>query len=71
MKRLFAVVTFAMIAFFASNNASAAIDKDEWKFEPTVGPAIDLHNWGGTQFDMNFKFGKGDMFNYLFGLDFA
>jgi hypothetical protein len=71
MKRLFAVVAFATVAFLVSNNASAAIDQNEWKFEPTVGPAIDVHNWGGTQFDMNLKLGKGDMFNYLLGLDFA
>lgn len=45
MKRLFAVVAFATVAFLVSNNASAAIDKNDWKFEPTVGPAIDIHNW--------------------------
>lgn len=71
MKRLFAVMTFATVAFLASSNLSAAIDKNDWKFEPTLGPAIDIHNWGGHQFDMNFKIGKGDFFNYLLGLDFV
>jgi len=71
MKKLFAVVAFATVAMLASNSASAAIGKDQWKFESTLGPTIDLHNWGGSQFAMNFKIGKGDFFNYLMGLSFA
>jgi hypothetical protein len=71
MKRLFAVLAFATVAFLASSNASAAIDKNDWKFEPTLGPVIGIHNWGGTQFAMNFKIGKGDFFNYLMGMSFA
>jgi len=71
MKKLFAVFAFAAVAFLASSNLSAAIDKNDWKFEPTLGPVIDIHNWGGTQFAMNFKIGKGDFFNYLMGMSFA
>jgi hypothetical protein len=71
MKKLLAVVAFATVALLVSGNASANVNKNEWKFEPTLGPAIDIHNWGGHQFALNLKIGKGDFFNYLMGFSFA
>lgn len=71
MKRFFAVTILAATALLASSNLSAAISKNDWKFESTLGPTIDMKDWGGHQFTMNFKIGKGDFFNYLMGLSFA
>lgn len=71
MKKLFAVVALATVAMLLSSNASAAISKDDWKFESTLGPTIDMKDWGGHQFTMNEKIGKGDFFSYLLGLSFG
>jgi len=71
MKKLLAVVALATVAILASSEASAAINKNDWKFESTLGPTINMKDWGGHQFSMNFKLGKGDFFNYLMGLSFA
>jgi len=68
MKKLFLVMAVALV----SATASAAISENLWKFEPTLGPVIGIRNWGGTQFGMNFKIGKGgDGFSGLLGMAFA
>ena len=71
MKKLFAVVALATVAMLASSNASAAISKNDWKFESTFGPTIDMKDWGGHQFSLNEKIGKGDFFSYLLGMSFG
>jgi hypothetical protein len=71
MKKLFAVVALATVAMLVSGSASAEISKNEWKFESTLGPTIDVHNWGGHQFSLNEKLGKGDFFSYLLGMSFG
>lgn len=72
MKKLFAIVALATVAMLvAPSDASAAIDKNAWKFESTLGPTIDMKDWGGHQFSLNEKLGKGDFFNYLFGMSFG
>ncbi len=72
MKKLFAVVALATVAMLlTSSNASAAISKDDWKFESTLGPTIDMKDWGGHQFTMNQKLGTGDFFSFLLGMSFG
>ncbi len=70
MKKLFTVALFVCFGIILSSNVNA-YSYDKWKIEPTVGPVIDVHNWGGTQFAMNVKVGKGDMWSGLMGLSFA
>ncbi len=67
MKKLFLVLAAA----FVCTTASAAVSSDDWKFESTLGPVIDIKDWGGTQFGMNFKIGKGDGLSGLFGMAFG
>ena len=67
MKKLLTVFTLV----FISVGANAAISDKDWKFEPTVGPNIGLKDWGGHQFAMNLKLGKGDMLSGLMGFAFA
>lgn len=68
MKKIFLAVSAALIC----SSASAAINSNDWKLESTLGPVIGIRNWGGTQFGMNFKIGKGgDGLSGLFGMAFA
>ena len=70
MRKILAITAFAVVGFLSASNLHA-YSNDSWKFEPTVGPTIDIHNWGGSQFTMNLKVGKGDMWSGLMGLSFA
>ncbi|MFH1223306.1 MAG: hypothetical protein V1647_03065 [Pseudomonadota bacterium] len=54
MKKIFAVVVFALVASTAS---AAMMSSDQWKFEPTIGPMIGIKNMD-HRFAMNFKMGK-------------
>jgi len=63
-------VLLVLAAILVCGSASATINSNEWKFEPTVGPVLGIHNWGGNQFGMNFKIGKGENLSGLFGMAF-
>lgn len=45
---------------FLSFSAYSAIEPDDWKFEPTLGPGIGISN-SATTFNINLKIGKDDM----------
>ncbi len=64
-------ILLALAVVFVCTSANAAVGSNDWKFESTLGPVIDVHDWGGTQFGMNFKIGKGDGLSGLFGMAFA
>ena len=70
MRKILAITAFAVVGFLSASNLHA-YSNDSWKFEPTVGPVIGIHNWGGNQFAMDLKLGKGDMWSGLMGLAFA
>ncbi len=67
MKKVLLVLAAVLMCGFAS---ATTISNNDWKFEPTVGPVIGIHNWG-NQFGMNFKIGKGDNLSGLFGVAFG
>ncbi|MEI6080038.1 MAG: hypothetical protein WCQ53_05350 [bacterium] len=69
MKKFFIGAIFAALATTASLYADT--DPNLWKLEPTIGPTMDLHNWGGNQFSMNVKVGKGENWSGLVGLNFG
>jgi hypothetical protein len=70
MRKIFTVAAFALFGMLTASNLSA-YSYDSWKFEPTVGPTIGVHNWGGHQFSMNLKVGKGDMWGGMVGFSFG
>jgi hypothetical protein len=76
MRKFFVVAAFAMFATanayaYSDAYAGSGADADKWKLEPTIGPTIGIDNWGGTQFSMNVKVGKGENWSGLVGLNFG
>jgi hypothetical protein len=75
MKKFIVVAVFAMLATanaYAYSDAYAGSGGEaRWKLEPTIGPTIGMHNWGGTQFTMNTKVGKWENWSGLLGLSFG
>ena len=69
MKKLFVVLS--VLGLFAASALEAKSYENSWRFEGLVGPNIDLRNWGGTQFGMDLKLGKGDMLSGLLGFAFG
>jgi len=67
MKKILVLVVFAMLA--TAN--LFAFESRPWKLEPTIGPTIDLHDRGGSQFSMDVKLGKGENWSGLLGLNFG
>ena len=70
MKIFFAAVAFALLMtanLYADTHTSSGL----WKLEPTIGPTIDIHRWGGSQFTTNIKIGKGENWSGLLGLSFG
>lgn len=67
MKKILLVLGAVLVC----SSANAAVSDSDWKFESTLGPVIDIKDWGGTQFGMNFKIGKGDGLSGLFGMAFG
>jgi len=70
MKKILVVAIFTMLATF-NLYADSNFNSDTWKIEPTIGPTIDLHNWGGSQFSIDTKVGKGENWSGLLGLNFG
>jgi hypothetical protein len=65
MKKLFLVMAVALVA----TTASAAMNSNDWKFEPTLGPSLNIKN-SANRFGMNFKMGK-EIFGFQLGMAFA
>jgi hypothetical protein len=57
------------LAVFGSAALNAAVDEDTWKFEPTIGPGINIRNYS-NQFDVNLKMGK-EMFGFSLDSSFG
>jgi len=68
MKKFIIVAVFAILA---TANLCAEPNPTLWKIEPTIGPNIDLHSWGGNQFAIDTKIGKGENWSGLVGLNFG
>jgi hypothetical protein len=49
---------------FLSFNAFSAIEPEDWKFEPSLGPSINI-NGSANSFNINLKIGKDDMSGLL------
>ncbi|MEI6080063.1 MAG: hypothetical protein WCQ53_05475 [bacterium] len=71
MKKFLTVAAFMAVGMLSAANLFASSSYDSWRIEPTVGPTIDIHNWGGTQFSMNVKVGKGENWSGLMGFAFG
>jgi hypothetical protein len=69
MRRLFLV--FSVLGLLAASGLEARGYKDSWKFEGLIGPNIDMKDWGGHQFGMDLKLGKGDILSGLLGFAFG
>ena len=70
MKKLVLISMLVCMGFAVSSSAEAR-HYDRWKLEGLLGPNIDVRQWGGHQFAMDLKFGKGDMLSGLLGFAFG
>ena len=71
------VAMFATINLYAESGSDYNSDynsnpnRDTWKIEPLLGPTIDIDSWGGSQFSIDTKIGKGENWSGLVGLNFG
>ncbi len=71
MKKILVLGLLSFLAFSFSSKLEARSYANSWKFEGLLGPNIGLKDWGGHQFGMDFKIGKGDMLSGLMGFAFG
>jgi hypothetical protein len=76
MKKSFLIFVFVMFATGSlcaesGYEPGSSYNSDSWRIEPTIGPTLDIHNWGGSQFSIETKIGKGEHWSGLAGLEFG
>ena len=57
MRKILLVSVFVMFAtatLYAESGyePGSRYNSDSWRIEPTIGPTLDIHNWGGSQFSI-------------------